>query len=351
MSENEQKYVKQVFDDNYIAPLGKFVDRFEQSVKQYTNANSALALNSGTSAIHLALKVLNLSPNDMVFVSNFTFIASVNPILYERCEPVFIDCDQSWNLDPMLLELAIKKYGIPKALIVVHLYGQSAKMDEICQICDYYKIPIIEDAAEALGAKFGDKFLGTIGRMGVFSFNGNKIITTGGGGMLVGGREEIDFARFLSTQAREKEIFYEHKFVGYNYRLSNVLGAIGVGQMEVLEQRVFKKRHLFNKYRSLLPDFEFMPEVSNSYGNRWLTTMLFEDKDLNYKVINALASFGIESRPLWKPMNLQPLFKGYKCITNGVSSDYFARGICLPSGTCLDDEELFNISKIIKESI
>ena len=352
MSGKEQEYINEVFKSNYIAPLGEYVNKFEASVANYTGAPDALALNSGTSAIHLALRVLGIGAGDVVLASTFTFMASVSPILYQGATPVFVDSDESWNLSPELLKKAIanspKK---PKALVVTHLYGQAAKMKEICEICEQENIAVVEDAAEALGGFLNGKALGTFGRLGAYSFNGNKIITTSGGGMLVGEKELVEKARFYSTQAREPFLHYEHKDYGYNYRLSNVLGAIGTAQMEVLEQRVIKKREIFEKYQKELPELEFMPEILNSRGNRWLTTALFKEKGAHLHVIEALAKENIESRPLWKPMHMQPVFEGALAFTDGTSEEMFARGICLPSGTAMQDEELARVVKIVKENL
>ena len=352
MSGKEQEYINEVFKSNYIAPLGEYVNKFEASVSSYAGASDALALNSGTSAIHLALRVLGIGAGDVVLASTFTFMASVSPILYQGATPVFVDSDESWNLSPELLKKAIanspKK---PKALVVTHLYGQAAKMKEICEICEQENIAVVEDAAEALGGFLNGKALGTFGRLGAYSFNGNKIITTSGGGMLVGERDLVEKARFYSTQAREPFLHYEHKDYGYNYRLSNVLGAIGTAQMEVLEQRVMKKREIFEKYKKELPELEFMPEIANSRGNRWLTTALFKEKGAHLRVIDALAKENIESRPLWKPMHMQPVFEGALAFTDGTSEDMFARGICLPSGTAMGDEEFARVVKIVKENL
>lgn len=352
MSGKEQEYINEVFKSNYIAPLGEYVNKFEASVANYAGAPDALALNSGTSAIHLALRVLGIGAGDVVLASTFTFMASVSPILYQGATPVFVDSDESWNLSPELLKKAIanspKK---PKALVVTHLYGQAAKMKEICEICEQENIAVVEDAAEALGGFYNGKALGTFGRLGAYSFNGNKIITTSGGGMLVGERELVEKARFYSTQAREPFLHYEHKDYGYNYRLSNVLGAIGTAQMEVLEQRVIKKREIFEKYQKELPELEFMPEIANSRGNRWLTTALFKEKGAHLRVIEALAKENIESRPLWKPMHMQPVFEGALAFTDGTSEEMFARGICLPSGTAMGDEEFARVVKIVKENL
>ena len=352
MSGKEQEYINEVFKSNYIAPLGEYVNKFEASVANYAGAQDALALNSGTSAIHLALRVLGIGAGDVVLASTFTFMASVSPILYQGATPVFVDSDESWNLSPELLKKAIanspKK---PKALVVTHLYGQAAKMKEICEICEQENIAVVEDAAEALGGFYNGKALGTLGRLGAYSFNGNKIITTSGGGMLVGERDLVEKARFYSTQAREPFLHYEHKDYGYNYRLSNVLGAIGTAQMEVLEQRVIKKREIFEKYQKELPELEFMPEVANSRGNRWLTTALFKEKGAHLRVIDALAKENIESRPLWKPMHMQPVFEGALAFTDGTSEEMFERGICLPSGTATGDEEFARVVKIVKENL
>ena len=352
MSGKEQEYINEVFKSNYIAPLGEYVNKFEASVSSYAGAPDALALNSGTSAIHLSLRVLGIGAGDVVLASTFTFMASVSPILYQGATPVFVDSDESWNLSPELLKKAIanspKK---PKALVVTHLYGQAAKMKEICEICERENIAVVEDAAEALGGFLNGKALGTFGRLGAYSFNGNKIITTSGGGMLVGEKELVEKARFYSTQAREPFLHYEHKDYGYNYRLSNVLGAIGTAQMEVLEQRVIKKREIFEQYKKELPELEFMPEIANSRGNRWLTTALFKEKGAHLRVIEALAKENIESRPLWKPMHMQPVFEGALAFTDGTSEDMFARGICLPSGTAMGDEEFARVVKIVKENL
>ena len=352
MSGKEQEYINEVFKSNYIAPLGEYVNKFEASVANYAGAQDALALNSGTSAIHLALRVLGIGAGDVVLASTFTLMASASPILYQGATPVFVDSDESWNLSPELLKKAIanspKK---PKALVVTHLYGQAAKMKEICEICEQENIAVVEDAAEALGGFYNGKALGTLGRLGAYSFNGNKIITTSGGGMLVGERDLVEKARFYSTQAREPFLHYEHKDYGYNYRLSNVLGAIGTAQMEVLEQRVIKKREIFEKYQKELPELEFMPEVANSRGNRWLTTALFKEKGAHLRVIEALAKENIESRPLWKPMHMQPVFEGALAFTDGTSEEMFERGICLPSGTATGDEEFARVVKIVKENL
>ncbi|MGG7074213.1 UDP-N-acetylbacillosamine transaminase [Campylobacter sp. 9BO] len=353
MSGKEQEYISEVFKSNYIAPLGEYVNKFEKSIKDYTGATDALALSSGTAGLHLALRILGVGQGDVVLASSFTFAASVNPILYEKAMPIFIDCDESWNLSPELLKKAIKSAPKkPKALVLTHLYGQASKMREICEICQENNIALVEDAAEALGGFYDGKALGTFGRLGVYSFNGNKIITTSGGGMLVGEPELVEKARFYSTQAREPLLHYEHKDYGYNYRLSNILGAVGVAQMEVLEQRVLAKRAVFEIYERELSDvIEFMPELENSRGNRWLTTGIFKEKGVHLRVIEALSKQNIESRPLWKPMHLQPVFKGALSVVNGTSENLFERGICLPSGSFLDEKTQERVIKIVKESV
>jgi UDP-N-acetylbacillosamine transaminase len=353
MGGNELEYIKKVFESNYIAPLGEYVQKFEESIKNYTNSENALALSSGTVAIHLALRVLGVDKDDFVLASSFTFIGSVNAILYQGAKPVFIDCDESWNLSPKLLKSAIlalpKK---PKALIITHLYGQMAKIKEIIEICQNEGIFVIEDAAESLGATLDEKHCGTFGDFGIYSFNGNKILTTSGGGMLVSPNKEwIEKAKFLSTQAKENMLHYEHKEFGYNYRMSNVLAAIGVGQMEVLKSRIERKREIFSIYKQELENFKeisFMPEINGSFGNRWLTTITFKNTN-PYKVIEALEEINAESRPLWKPMHMQPLFKDSLSFVDGISEELFAKGLCLPSGTLYSNEEFYKIISAIKK--
>ncbi len=351
MGPNERRYVEEVFASNYIAPLGAFVDRFETSVREFTGVKAAAALSSGTAAIHLALRLCGVKAGDRVAASTFTFIGSVAPILYQGAEPVFVDSDESWNLDPLRFEEACEKER-PKALILTHLYGQSAKLDEIVSICEHYGVTLIEDAAESLGATYGGRHTGTFGRFGIYSFNGNKIITTGGGGMLVSEDEEaITRARKLATQAREPAPWYEHTELGYNYRMSNLLAAVGVGQMEVLGERIEKKRQIFREYQAMLSEIEeidWMPEVPGSRGNRWLTTLTFAESD-PMRVIEALEKAQIESRPLWKPMHLQPLFKGTRSYGGKVSEELFARGICLPSGTAMEQGDLERVCEIVRE--
>ena len=351
MSGNEQKYIDEVFKSNYIAPLGEYVNKFEESIINYTKSQNALAVTSGTAAIHLALKVLGIDRGDEVLASTFTFIGSVTPILFQGAAPVFIDSDEkSWNLDPNLLEEYLKNCDKkPKALIVTHLYGQSADIEKIAEICKEYEIYLIEDAAESLGATYNGKHSGTFGDFGIYSFNGNKILTTSGGGMLVSSnRKWIEKAKFYSTQAKESYLHYEHEEYGFNYRMSNVLAAIGVAQMEVCEERVLKKREVFEWYKEELAGMtDFMPELSNSRGNRWLTTAVFDNLDID-ALIRELEVSNCESRPLWKPMHAQPLFKDAKAVTNGVSDLLFKRGLCLPSGTTMTKSDVKRVCGVIK---
>ncbi len=352
MSGNEQKYINEVFKSNYIAPLGEFVDRFESSVCDYTKAKYALATSSGTAAIHLALRVLGIGKDDIILASTFTFIGSVTPILYQNATPVFIDSDDSWNLSPKLLKRAIKELPKkPKALIVTHLYGQMARIDEIAQICKENGIYLIEDAAESLGATYKGKHSGTFGDFGIYSFNGNKIITTSGGGMLISNNKEwIQKAKFYATQAREPKLYYEHEDFGYNYRMSNILAAIGVAQMEVIDERVQRAREVFEFYKKELEDIDeidFMPEIKNSKGNRWLTTLTFKKTD-PFQVIEQLNVINAESRPLWKSMHLQPLFKNALHFTDGTSEKLFKIGLCLPSPTNVPLDELKRVVKVIQ---
>lgn len=359
MSGKEQDYVNEAFASNYIAPLGAFVNRLEEEMKLYTKSPYALALNSGTAALHLALRVSGITQGDYVLASSFTFIGSIDAILYQGAIPIFIDSDlESWNLNPKLLVCAIESLPKkPKALIVTHLYGQCAKIAEIAEICAQYGILLIEDAAESLGTFYAGKHSGSFGEYGVLSFNGNKIITTSGGGCLLGkDKEKIEKARYYSTQARENLPFYEHLDYGYNYRLSNICAAIGVGQLEQIEAKVAKRRKIFAWYCEALKSevesqrIEFMPEIPNSRGNRWLTTLRFLEPKLNpLACVDLLAKEGIESRPLWKPMHLQPLFKDSLAFADGTSQRLFESGICLPSGGALEKRDIDEIASLIQK--
>ncbi|OOE14579.1 DegT/DnrJ/EryC1/StrS family aminotransferase [Fictibacillus arsenicus] len=364
MSGNEQKYVKQAFNTNWIAPLGPNVDAFEKELSAYVGASEGVALSSGTAAIHLALSLLGVGKGDIVFCSSLTFVASANPILYQGAEPVFIDSEpDTWNMSLQALEKAFKVAALngklPKAVIVVNLYGQSAKMDEILAICNGYNVPIIEDAAESLGSSYKGKASGTFGKFGIYSFNGNKIITTSGGGMLVSeDTEAINKARFLSTQARDEAIHYQHSQMGYNYRMSNILAGVGRGQLEVLEQRVMEKRDVFNFYYeelAELPGLNFMPELEGTYTNRWLTALTIEEKVTGVSantLIEALAEENIEARPVWKPLHLQPLFQDAAYFSHekdySVSEALFNSGICLPSGTNMTKADQLRVISCIK---
>ncbi|RXK12941.1 aminotransferase DegT [Malaciobacter mytili LMG 24559] len=355
MSGNEIKYIEKVFESNYIAPLGEYVNKFEESIKNYIKSENALAVNSGTAAIHLALRVLGIGNGDDVLASTFTFIGSVNAILYQNANPVFIDSDnKSWNLSPELLEEYLKVCEKkPKALILTHLYGMCADIEKIAEICKIHNIYLIEDAAESLGATFNGKHTGTFGDFGIYSFNGNKIITTSGGGMLVSPNKNwIEKAKYYSTQAKEPFLYYEHEEYGYNYRMSNVLAAIGVGQMEIIEERVSKKREIFNWYNENLKDIEeinFMPELKNSRGNRWLTAVTFENTSYE-KIIKVLDEINVESRPLWKPMHMQPLFKNSKSFVDGTSENLFKKGLCLASSTTQTKNDVEFICNTIKKN-
>ncbi|WP_046174695.1 DegT/DnrJ/EryC1/StrS family aminotransferase [Domibacillus indicus] len=364
MSGQEQLYIKEAFEQNWIAPLGPNVDNFEREVAMYTGTEDAAAVSSGTAAIHLALRLLGVESGDTVFCSSLTFIASANPILYQGAEPVFIDSEpDTWNMSPDALERALSEAErLPKAVIVVNLYGQSAKMDEIMSICDRYGVSVIEDAAESLGAEYKGKKSGSFGKYGIFSFNGNKIITTSGGGMLVSNdTEALRKARFLATQARDPAPHYQHSEQGYNYRMSNILAGIGRAQLEVLEERVAARRAVFNRYFSAFNEIEgftFMPEMDGTKHNRWLTTLIIEAEKVGFtpaELINRLAEHNIEARPVWKPLHLQPLFKNVKYYPHteedSVSEKLFEKGICLPSGSNLTIEQQEKVIFIIKEII
>lgn len=359
MSGHEMKFVQEAFDTNWVAPLGPNVDAFEREVCEYVGAEYGLALTSGTAGIHLALKYLGIGPGDYVFCSTLTFAGSCNPILYQNAIPVFIDSEpETWNMSPVALEKAFEwaktENKLPKAVIIVDLYGQSADYDQLLPICRQYGVPVIEDAAEALGATYKGKKCGTFGDIGIFSFNGNKIITTSGGGMVVSNDEEaIRKMKFWSTQAREQARHYEHKEVGYNYRLSNVCAGIGRGQLMALEDRIKAKKTIFNRYAHELRELpiDMMPISEKGNPNYWLSVITLRNQS-HIKpdaIITALEKENIESRPVWKPMHLQPVFKGntYFPHEEDVSADLFERGVCLPSGGSLNSEDVQHIIGVI----
>jgi dTDP-4-amino-4,6-dideoxygalactose transaminase len=352
MSGGEMKYIQEAFDQNWIAPLGPNVDAFEKAIADYTGIGHVAALSSGTAAIHLGLIILGVEPGDEVIASTFTFSATVNPIVYLGAVPILVDSEpETWNMDPELLEKAIKsrmaKGKKPKAILPVHLYGMPAKMDEIMKIANRYEIPVLEDAAEALGSKLGKQYAGTFGKIGVLSFNGNKILNTSGGGALLSNdREIVEKARFLSTQARDQARHYQHSHIGYNYRMSNILAGVGRGQMEVIQERVEKRRENFDFYFKNLQQLDgitLLREPSDRYfSNRWLTTLLINPKKTGitaHELQLALEEVNIETRPLWKPMHLQPVFSKYPSFVNGLSEKLFSEGVCLPSGTSLTDDD------------
>ena len=357
----ERELLLQAYDSNWITTLGPHVDAFEKEICDKIGVKHAAALTSGTAALHLALLILGVGSGDEVLCSDLTFAASANAITYLGAMPVFIDSDRAtWNMDPAVLEEELADCGqkgkLPKAAIVVDLYGQCADYDRIIRLCLKYQIPVIEDAAEALGTIYKGTFAGKFGEMGLFSFNGNKIITTSGGGMLVSdNRGYIEQAQFLSTQARDTAPHYQHSRIGYNYRLSNLLAAVGRGQLERLDEKVAKKRFINKCYRGALndlPGIEFMPEASYGRSNCWLTVILISPERFGTDregVRLALETENIESRPIWKPMHMQPVYKNCKIVGGSVSEDLFRRGLCLPSGTQLSEEDLDRVVRIIKK--
>ena len=357
---NELNYVNEAFDTNWIAPLGPHVNAFEQALQDQTQTKHAAALTSGTSALHLALILLGVKTSDTVFCQSITFSASANPIAYQGAIPVFIDSEEdTWNMDPSLLRKALEESNqngkLPKAIIPVHLYGMPGKMNEIVAIAKEFNVPIIEDAAEALGSNMNEKPCGSFGEFGVLSFNGNKIITTSGGGALLSSDAEmIEKARFLATQARDPAPHYQHSHIGYNYRMSNVLAGIGRGQLEVLNDRVNARRNNFERYKLYFSkhnksgfNIQFQEEPQGYYSNRWLTCILVDpaiNKGLTREEIRlGMDEENIETRPLWKPMHQQPVFASSKSYLNGVSDKLFENGLCLPSGSNLTEEEFERI--------
>ncbi len=364
---DEEGLVREAFATNWVAPLGPHVDAFERELASYVGIGHAAALSSGTAALHLALRLLDVGPDDEVICSSLTFSASANPIAYQGARPVFVDAERAtWNLDPVLLaeelERSAKRGKLPKAAVVVDIYGQSADWGPIKAACARYEVPIVEDAAEALGATFDGCKCGTFGKLAVFSFNGNKIITTSGGGMLVSDDKSlVDRARFLATQARDPAPHYEHSEIGFNYRLSNVCAAIGRGQLRVLDERVAARRRVFTRYQQAfadLPGITFMPEATGGKGGqstRWLTCVVVDEEAFGASredVRAALVARDIEARPVWKPMHLQPVFRAgahqARVVGGAVAEDLFARGLCLPSGSNLKDAELDEIIDVVR---
>jgi dTDP-4-amino-4,6-dideoxygalactose transaminase len=358
MSGEELKFIEAAFAANWIAPVGPDLTAFEKELCDYVGLKHAVALSSGTAGIHLGLEILGVKAGDEVVVSDLTFIGSVNPVKHLGATPIFIDSEvESWNMSPQLLEDFLKSRSqvnrLPKAVILVHLYGQSADADAIAAICENYGIPLLEDSAEALGTRYKDRHAGTNGKISIFSFNGNKIITTSGGGMLMSDDASLaERARYLATQAREPAAHYEHTEIGYNYRLSNVLAGIGRGQLRVLPERIERKREIFQYYQDNLsgfPGIKFMPEAAWGRHTRWLSVITVEPELFGVSredIRLALESENIESRPVWKPMHMQPVFQGCEFIDGGVSGELFENGLCLPSGTAISEQALNRIVAI-----
>lgn len=369
MTGREMEYIKEAFDSNWIAPLGPHVDAFEREMADYIGVAGALALSSGTAALHLALKLAGVGRGDRVFCSDLTFAASVNPVFYEGAEPVFIDAEpESWNLSPGALQRAFddaeREGRLPKAVVAADLYGQSADYGPIGQICDRYNVPLVEDAAEALGATYRGRKCGALGRWNILSFNGNKIITTSGGGMLLSDdKESLAKARFWATQARDRAPWYQHSEIGYNYRLSNLLAAVGRAQLTVIEDRVAARRAVFGRYADALgdiPGVSFMPEASFGRHNRWLSVVLVDPERAGLSPLDLMETLegeNIESRPLWKPMHLQPVFEAFPFYAHegkgapAVSGDLFKKGLCLPSGSSLKEEEQGRIVALLRGTL
>lgn len=354
----EQQYIKEAFDTNWIAPIGTNLAAFEEAIKKYTKIRHCTVLTSGTAAIHLALIILGIKAEDEIICPTFTFAATINPVCYLKATPIFVDSErETLNMSPKILEEAIKdritKGRKPKAILLVHIYGMPAKIDQIQAIATKYQIPIIEDAADTLGATYKNQKVGTFGEMGIYSFNGNKIITTSGGGAIISNKKEhTEKAKYLATQAREEAPHYQHTEIGYNYRMSNVIAGIGRGQMKVLDDRIKARRGNFEKYKKELKEIKeitFTQEPENTYSNRWLTTIQTDTYKRREKIRKQLQKENIETRPLWKPMHLQPIFKKYPAYTNGTAEDLFNKGLCLPSGSSLSTAQIQRIAKSIKK--
>lgn len=360
MHGEEQKFIQEAFDTNWVAPLGPNVNELEKEVAAYAGCKTAAALSAGTAAIHLALKLADVKEGDIVFVSDLTFSATCNPICYEKATPVFIDSEpDTWNMDPIALEKAFEKYPNPKAVVCVHLYGTPAKIDELMAICEKHNVPFIEDAAESMSATYKGKQTGTFGKFGIFSFNGNKIITSSGGGMLVSNDEEaIARARFLSTQARDAARHYQHSNIGYNYRMSNIVAGIARGQMLHLEEHKAMKKKIYEQYKTAFADIEEItmnPLNPDGDANCWLSCMTIAEGSsvTPNQIMDALEAENIESRPIWKPMHLQPVFEGCDFISAvdgevSVGEDIFNRGLCLPSDIKNTEEDMENIIAIVR---
>lgn len=349
----EMQYVQEAFDTNWIAPLGENVNEFEKELAAKVGSKAAAALSSGTGAIHLALRAAGVGEGDIVFCPTLTFSATANPIIYQNATPVFIDSNyETWNMCPKALNEAFEKYPEVKAVIAVHLYGLSADMDKIMEVCKEHNVVVIEDAAESLGGYYKGQHTGTLGHYGIFSFNGNKIITTSGGGMLVSNNEKkVKKVRFWATQSRDQARHYQHSELGYNYRMSNVVAGIGRGQLKVLDKRVEKKKYIFEYYKRELGELEgveFMPVNEWNEPNYWLSSMTLMGEIRPVDVMETLEKENIESRPIWKPMHLQPFFEKYDFVGTDVSTKLFENGVCLPSDTKMTDEDLERIVKIIK---
>ncbi|PTJ88669.1 pyridoxal phosphate-dependent aminotransferase [Staphylococcus simulans] len=365
MGGTETQYIEKAFKDNWIAPLGENVTEFENDVKDYVGADYALATASGTSAIHLALIEAGVAKGDIVFCSSLTFCATSNPILYQDATPVFIDSEmESWNMSPTALEKAFKIYEdkgtLPKAVLVVNLYGQTADFEKISEICKRYDVTLIEDSAESLGSTYRGKMSGSFGDLSIFSFNGNKIITTSGGGMLLSNHKEyIDHALFLATQAKDKAPYYQHSELGFNYRLSNISAGIGRGQMEVINDRVNRRRDIFDMYYDALSEIDginFQPELPDSKSNRWLTAMTIDSNKINIsaaELIKELNVENIEARAVWKPMHLQPLYESFDYVYDETDNaeKLFEEGICLPSGSNMTNEQVKTVIERVKAYI
>ncbi len=359
MHGEEQKYIQEAFDTNWVSPLGPNVDAFEREIAAYAGTSASAALSSGTAALHLSVILAGVKEDDIVFIPSLTFAASVNPVRYEKAVPVFIDSERdTWNMDPAALRRAFEKYPHPAAVMAVHLYGTSAEMDEICSICREQGVPLIEDAAESLGTTYRGKMTGTFGDYGIYSFNGNKVITTSGGGILIAQKEEdVERARFLSRQARDPARHYQHSTIGYNYRMSNIVAGIGRGQMLHINDHIERKQRIYRQYQeafSDIPEIEMNPLNRSGIDNNWLSCMTVAPGSsvTPVQIMDALAEADIETRPIWKPMHLQPVFEAFDFIQVeeglSVSEDIFNRGLCLPSDIKNTEEDMQRVIKIVR---